>query len=450
MAAVSNSSLMIPDPKDPSSYPIPPDLIKELPDQRTPWNFGDELFKHIQSQPFDAKNRYKQHKVDSQMPEYTFVLRYFMHQKPHNRHIKEVVAIHNPDQTKAFEVYLKKAEIDADTFKPEWKNEDDADQRALVIKRWETITAQFSPIHIKDKRTEILNKVRVIPVIHGTSEPICESICRGGYTYFGKHHYFNPKEAKKGKFSSTDIGYYGSGIYFTDSAKYSHMYSGDKGILMLAWIAMREQPYPIFSEVAHPQKCNDMKKLEGKPAYQAYDAHFIPVELAIKGSMEYYPCMKGQKPVWDEYVVFNPAQALPRFYIKVGIDLPKHVQPKIDPASIPVVQKKIPVFDDLQPGLNLLGICKNPTCAASEKKVTKKLGFGDFNIAKETVDFGCPSCQKTVKNLQSIVLYNCKFSIEGRDDKAYEIKHKDQTQKEFSQNVDNWKYAYVKAEKYPK
>ena len=153
--------------------------------------------------------------------------------------------------------------------------------------------------------------------------------------------------AGKGANASTDIGYFGSGIYFTNSARYAAMYAD--GHLLLSWVSMRE-PYPVVNDAPHPNKGSDMKKLAGQGHYQNYNAHYIPV-ASIKphkpDCMEYYPCYQNQVPAWDEFVVFDKSQALPRFWIELGVDTPQH--PLMNPfaaavsvaQTLPAVQKKI-------------------------------------------------------------------------------------------------------------
>ena len=58
---------------------------------------------------------------------------------------------------------------------------------------------------------------------------------------------------------------------------------------------MRE-PYPIISDCPHPRKGSAMNLLEGKGAYQNYNAHFIPVASINSRMQEYYPCYRDQKP----------------------------------------------------------------------------------------------------------------------------------------------------------
>ena len=129
---------------------------------------------------------------------------------------------------------------------------------------------------------------------------------------------------------NTDLGYFGSGIYFTNSARYAaQIYAGDDGRLFLAWVSMRE-PYPVVADAPYDIKGNpkpkDMQKLEGYGAYQNYNAHYIPVapiDPSNKMCAVYYPCAQGQEPFLDEIVVFQKSQALARFLIELQIDLPK-------------------------------------------------------------------------------------------------------------------------------
>ena len=67
-----------------------------------------------------------------------------------------------------------------------------------------------------------------------------------------------------------------------------------------------------------------MIKLEGEGAYQNYNAHFIPVistRPRQAGWTIYYPCAQGQIPAWDEIVVFDKSQTLPRFWVEMCADI---------------------------------------------------------------------------------------------------------------------------------
>ena len=301
--------------------PLPPGL--EAPIPKTPWNVTPGLFARIQSQPGDSFTRCEVLPTD---PEARFILHHFMHSKPHGYAIRKIYCIHNPAQTQTFEGRIKIIATEADNpaFAPKGKTETPQHERAQALQRWQACTTPFSPIKIEGpKRTDKFTEVKVLPLWHGSNQQKCQSICTSGFTTFGKHHYFNPA-AVQGANASTDIGYFGSGIYFTNSAQYATMYAN--GHLLLSWVSMRE-PYPVVNDVPHPHQGSDMKKLKGHSHYQNYNAHYIPV-ASIKphkpDCMEYYPCYGNQVPAWDEFVVFDKSQTLPRFWIELGVDTPQH------------------------------------------------------------------------------------------------------------------------------
>ena len=65
--------------------------------------------------------------------------------------------------------------------------------------------------------------------------------------------------------------------------------------------------------------------LEGKGAYQNYNAHYIPVVSVAPDNpkcMIYYPTCEDQLAAWDEIVVFQKSQTLPRFWIELAPDGP--------------------------------------------------------------------------------------------------------------------------------
>jgi hypothetical protein len=317
---------MIPAVPSTSSQPLPGNLKSQLPNPQTPWNVSSPLFSRIQAQASDQP--FKLCEVLSSDPDFNFILKYFEHQKPPGYSIKRVVCIHNPDHTQMFESTLKNMEREAGNpvFAPKGKDEEPKTDRARVLARWETQASQFSPVEIKSsnsRQPDKCSKAKVLPLWHGSSPEVCQSVCTSGFTYFGKQHYFD-ESASKGNTHSTDKGYFGSGIYFTNSAQYASKYSL-QGCLILAWVSMRE-PYPVVNDKPHPEEGSDMKKLKGQKHYQNYNAHLIPVASIRPQDPQcliYYPCYKDQPPAWDEFVVFEKAQTLPRFWIEVGVDFPK-------------------------------------------------------------------------------------------------------------------------------
>ena len=73
----------------------------------------------------------------------------------------------------------------------------------------------------------------------------------------------------------------------------------------------------------HPKKGRDMKILEGKGAYQNYNAHYIPVVSINPQNPKMHELLSlPSKPTaaWDEIVVFQRAQTLPRFWVKITKD----------------------------------------------------------------------------------------------------------------------------------
>lgn len=225
---------------------IPPDLNTFLPNRQTPWNVSSQLFDRIMSQNSDQP--FSTCEVLSSDPEFNFILRYFEHQKPSGYGIKRIVYIYNPDHIQTFEGTFKNMEREANNpiFAPRGKEEEPRTERTRVIARWKKQAVQFSPVEVKSSRSrgwDACSKAKVFPLWSGGSPENTESICSSGFTYFGKHHYFH-ESAHRGNNTSTDKGYFGSGIYFTNSARYAAIFSN--GRLLLSWVSMRE-PYPVVN-----------------------------------------------------------------------------------------------------------------------------------------------------------------------------------------------------------
>jgi hypothetical protein len=125
----------------------------------------------------------------------------------------------------------------------------------------------------------------------------------------------NEEETKKG---STDDGYFGSGIYFTNGARYaSDIYSlNSQGVLVLAWVSMY-RPFPVVGD----EQQLDMAFLKGKAAYKNYNAHYVPVRSIFQSNLLgiYHPCKPGEIPSCDEIVVFQKSQAVPRFWVELEL-----------------------------------------------------------------------------------------------------------------------------------
>jgi ankyrin repeat protein/Tfp pilus assembly protein PilF len=248
----------------------------------TPWQPNPAI---IQRMPQSCK-QYQKWELLPTDPEVKFVQERFNQSKPHRYAIKTIYYIHNPSHPQAFESEL--LNIEEEKFPPRWSEEPHQEWKKKAIERWQKLVVHDNS----------LKQAKVLFLWHGSAR--CDSICSLGFTYFGKQEAGNP---------------YGSGIYFTNSAHYASTH----GHLLLAAVSMR-QPYPIINDCPHPRKGSSMNLLEGKGAYQNYNAHFIPV--ASINSQDYYPCYRDQKPEWDEIVVFQKSQTLTRFWVELTLDTP--------------------------------------------------------------------------------------------------------------------------------
>ena len=292
---------------------IPSDLKDFLSHPQTPWKISPELTLRLEPKT----NRFKAALLQPSDPEAALVLRYFMANKPPGYSIGQITCIHNRSLHAGFTAHLTHTEEEAKKFPPSWDTETLPQERSRAVESWRTLTQPFSPITVTiEQEAEVLKSTKILPLWHGTTFEKAQSICESGFTYFGKHAYFTGRGS-----GSTDIGYFGSGIYFTDSAQYATLYS--QRFLLLSWVSMRE-PYPVVNDRPLPYKGSDMNTLEGKGAYKNYDTHFVPVVSIMPHEpycMNYFPCFQNQKPAWHEIVVFQKAQALPCFIIELSEDL---------------------------------------------------------------------------------------------------------------------------------
>jgi hypothetical protein len=251
--------------------PIPLDLRRDLPDPHVPWGISKQIFSQMQAQTGPA-HKFKKVEVLPTDPEWRFVWRYFHHDKPTHYDLGRVYCIHERHQQQTFELNLSSQEREAEKFPPTWSHEARASQRAAAIDRWKEAAGVFSPFSTieQDGRRRTWKNTKVMPLWHGSSEEVCASVAESGFVYFGKKAISKTAADP----SSTDVGFFGSGIYFTNSARYSaDIYS--KGHLLLAWVSMRE-PFPVVGDASQ----TDMQVLQGGGAYKTYNTHYVPVHPA--------------------------------------------------------------------------------------------------------------------------------------------------------------------------
>ena len=390
---------------------IPNGIKNHLSHPKSPWKMSDPLFARTGKQPWGEGQMHKKCQILPSDPECEFILKYFNHQKPSGFGISKIYCIHNPSQTQGFEAHLPKINKRAESFKPEWDKEDCVAERKEVIRRWKEQVKEYYPIAVqKTDREDVYLNVRVLPLWHGT--PACESIASSGFTFFGKHHFFNP-DAKKGAFANVDPGYFGSGIYFTNSAKYAALYNS--GTLLMSWVSMSE-PFPVINDVPHPNKGTDMQKLGiGIGAYQTYNAHYIPVSPLFNSPacMKYYPCFQNQIPTCDELVVFQEAQVVPRFWIELAVDFPKMLStnPPI-PGSFVIDSSSLPVT--VAAGLSLIATCTTNACAKKNQTQWISLGIGQFFMSEVCCTTLCSSCNVDFEAIEHAIIRDTTYSIKGQ------------------------------------
>mgnify|MGYP001377393839 CR=1 FL=1 len=426
---------------------IPSNLKSLLPQPKTPWNVSSPLFERVSQQPWitssEGKLLYKKCELTPDDPECAFLLRYFNHQKPAGFGISRIYCIHNPSLTNSFQDQVDLIDKEADTFKPEWDKEDNKAAREAVIERWKSQVNQFYPISIqKPTREDTYFNVRVLPLWHGTSPSVCHSVASTGFNFFGKHHFFSP-DAKAGVFKNTDPGYFGSGVYLTNSAQYAAMYKG--GALLLAWVAMKE-PFPVINDVPHPHKGKDMRKLEGHGTYQTYNAHYIPVAPISPDPrcMQYFPCYHNQAPVCDEFVFSQKAHIVPRFWIELVVDFPAtlSVHPLV-PGSFVIDAGALPI----SAGLSLLAKCSSGRCSDSEKQHWIPLGIGNFNMTEVYCSTPCPTCKVDFDAIDYFLLHKTTYSLQGRRKDRSLIQVEDQAlspdQSLMISHFADWKYLNI-------
>ncbi len=285
----------------------------------TPWRPSPTLHERIEQQPYESGLLRKCQILNSD-PEHEWILQSFLQNKPAGYSIANVTYIDNVAHTQAFESELVNMELEAKKFLPRWSEENQPDRRKLVIEKWQAQTNEFPVLEVSfGTKPMQLTAAKVLFLWHGSDRIKCESVCSSGFTYFGKHHFFHT-HAQTGNRESTDVGYFGSGIYFSTHADYATKYS--KGHLLFSCVSMRE-PFPVVSDAMPGVKCTDMEVLEGKGAYQNYNAHYIPVTSVAPENpdcMVYYPCSQGQQASANELVVFQKSQTLPRFWVELTAD----------------------------------------------------------------------------------------------------------------------------------
>lgn len=250
---------------------------------------------------------------------------YFHHPVP-GYNIASIEIVYNEQLNRVFYGNMKMMNVRKGNpkYMPEWKN------AALDVEKQqrEATFQQFQNLSQPHGDPDVPN-MHLLPLWHGTNDDVAEYIFNMGYGIFQTNPQF-----------VTDDGYFGKGVYTAHEAEYSfRSYAkkhGAKAVLLLNWVSSFEA-YPIIH--------GDMPKVQGKPlGYDNCDAHFIPVRSDQHPHTDiYFPCGLNQSHQYLEMVVFNPAQCLPRYKVKLVQSIPK---PSIDDAALTAYQM----------GLDFLGL----------------------------------------------------------------------------------------------
>lgn len=208
-------------------------------------------------------------------------------------------------------------------YTPTWKT-----QPMSLEKRHREATYQIVQQLAESHRDSNVSNILLLPLWHGTSEAVAQHIFNTGYGIFNS---LDPQFV-------TDEGYFGRGVYTAHEAEYSYrcyaQRHGDKAVLLLNWVSTLEA-YPVID--------GDMPKVKGiQGGYDNCDAHFIPVRSPQHPHTNlYYPCDPHEKSQYLEMVVFNPAQCLPRYQVKLVKSTPK---PSIDASAVSSYQMGLDFF----------------------------------------------------------------------------------------------------------
>jgi len=184
-------------------------------------------------------------------------------------------------ERKLFSLSVRKKSSD---FQPSWEQCDgETPLRSKIMHRFK----KFVVCHSEEN-------IPLIPLWHGTSPGSEVKILSNGYATL----------------ASTDPGFFGKGCFYgTPQTEYACRVYG-KGILLLNFATVGNVFPVVFS---------DMPQLFGKNCYKNYDCHYAPVVPKNQDNPKEvnYIALNTltQKPVFDEFVIFQESQVVPRFAI---------------------------------------------------------------------------------------------------------------------------------------
>ena len=163
--------------------------------------------------------------------------------------------------------------------------------RELRLKYWGLLNSKLRayPGSLKEGMTPIL------PMVHGTSEGIAWKIAQSGF----------------GNTRTRDAGFFGAGIYFTSRVSYATQYCDMDSDQMMITIAL-VNPGNTYPTTEHPEDREN--GLKGEKCKKGYQSHYTVVGDG------YYPSTTVTDTSHDELVVFQDAQALPKYIVRLGAE----------------------------------------------------------------------------------------------------------------------------------
>jgi len=218
----------------------------------------------------------------------TFVLNLFSQLDGDQIGVKNIFAVFNPSLVTQLaltkEKFDSRAEHDSALFFAEkWKLQEDD---RLTLRMW---TKDNFLNRMSDFTWNQNERVGILPTIHGTSVTIAWKICHGGFA----------------NLSALDVGFFGSGIYFTTSAKYAIPYFATKAnpAILISYV-IPGNPYPVVEQPAGPDS------IAGNTLKPGYQSHYVCT--TSRGA----PHVKPTKHhVYDEIVINQEAQVAPAYIL---------------------------------------------------------------------------------------------------------------------------------------
>eukprot|EP01080_Neovahlkampfia_damariscottae_P010154 gene10154-2574_t len=264
--------------KNPSIV-TPSKILQPKIEPTSSWRLNKKL---LESKNWIEKTTYKILKIEPQNLEYKKITKHFDDSK---FKITHAYCVYNDSLEHLFSHRLENLSIrlTKDVFKPKWENETNKETRLKTLDRMNTFVE------------EEYKGVKIIPIFHGCSRESVYEICETGFA----------------NLKLTDSGFFGTGFYGTTQSEYSCRVYG-KGVTLLCYVSVANV-YPVID--------GDMKKLIGKSNYLNFDSHYVPVypkdmtKHILGRERTYYPIKSDQKPTYDEFVVFQESQIIPRYLI---------------------------------------------------------------------------------------------------------------------------------------